>query len=510
MEQTGSQSRVASKQEGRQVGQMTVASSSSIAAVSRIGSWIPATGIRLSAVLALTAVALADAGGVGSPGPGDFDASGTVDMADQQLFFEAFGSGNPLYDLTADGRVDLEDLFALAELTRPAPGDFDGSGTVDLADQQLFFEAFGGVDPLYDLTADGRVDLEDLYALAELTRIPPAPGDFDGSGTVDLADQRLFFEAFGGADALYDLTVDGRVGLEDFHVLAELTSLGGRQLEGAEGPAGADEPTEPRYAVRLTGEAVYVTLPDYTIEVSHGSPFGITSFRLTGQPVDFVEAQLPLADWEWFWFGAPGPGRANRSIKLLQEEWGIPQIEQREDLVVLTYRRGDVLRPGIAVEVVFRLSALGSLFDVTYTIDNQSNRTLRAPYVMVGFPGFANHRWVSEVATAMEQRQTSYTSFLIEARELNKQEYLLLRHDVTPAPGKRESLRGGVTITAGRRTFTLSSSFLSVGDEVAAYSAHTNKDRYLTSHLYVTAGDIPSGGRRSLTVDYVATARVID
>ena len=55
---------------------------------------------------------------------------------------------------------------------------------------------------------------------------------------------------------------------------------------------------------------MYVTLPDYTIEVSHGSPFGITSFRLTGQPVDFVEAQLPLADWEWFWFGAPGPGRA--------------------------------------------------------------------------------------------------------------------------------------------------------------------------------------------------------
>ena len=101
-----------------------------------------------------------------------------------------------------------------------------------------------------------------------MTRIPPAPGDFDGSGTVDLADQRLFFEAFGGADALYDLTVDGRVGLEDFHVLAELTSLGGRQLEGAEGPAGADEPTEPRYAVRLTGEAVRITFPDYTIKVS--------------------------------------------------------------------------------------------------------------------------------------------------------------------------------------------------------------------------------------------------
>jgi hypothetical protein len=255
---------------------------------------------------------------------------------------------------------------------------------------------------------------------------------------------------------------------------------------------------------------VRVTFPDYTIEVSHGSPFGITSLQLTRQFVNFADAQLPLADWEWFWFGVPGRGRPDRSIKLLQAEWGLPLIEQREDLVSLTYRRSDVLLEGVAVEVVFLLSALRSQFDVTYTIDNQSDRILPAPYVMVGFPGFANHRWVSAVASAHEERQTAYSSFWVEARELSLQDYLLLRHDVAPEPGREQELKGEVVISQGSRVFTLSSSFLSQGEELAVYSAHTNKDHYLTSHLYLTNRDLPSGSSRSMTIHYVAGVAVID
>ncbi|HIM55314.1 MAG TPA: hypothetical protein EYM39_01295 [Candidatus Latescibacteria bacterium] len=85
-----------------------------LAAMIGAGSLIPATGIRLSAALTLAVVALADAEDGGSPAAGDFDASGTVDLADHQLFLEAFGSADSLYDLNADGRVDLEDFFALA------------------------------------------------------------------------------------------------------------------------------------------------------------------------------------------------------------------------------------------------------------------------------------------------------------------------------------------------------------------------------------------------------------
>ena len=436
--------------------------------VARARSWIPSAGTRLGAALTLAVVA----GGV---------------------FADAAGS--PL----------------------SVPGDFDANGTVDMADHELFREAFGGTDSLYDLNADGRVDLEDFYALAELTHLPPAPGDFDASGTVDMTDHELFREAFGGPDSLYDLNADGRVDLEDFYLLVELSRPGEGQPptgeaaeEAAEEAGETGEPPGPLYTLQLTGEAVRVTFPYYTVEVSHGSPFGITSLRLEGQPVDFADAQLPLADWEWFWFGEPGRGRTDQSIKLLQAEWGLPQIEQREDLVILTYRRTDVLLVGLAVEVVFRFSALHSQFDVTYTIDNRSGRALEAPYIMVGFPGFANNRWVSQVVSARENRQTPYGSFLVEARESGLQEYLLLRHDVALKPGKPDPLRGDVVITFGRRAFTLSSFFFSLGREVTLYSAHTNKDRYLTSHLYVTNPDIASGGRRSLTVHYLATVAEID
>ena len=63
-----------------------------LAAMIRAGSLIPATGIRLSAALTLAVVALAGAGDGGSSAAGDFDASGTVDLADHPLFLEGFGS----------------------------------------------------------------------------------------------------------------------------------------------------------------------------------------------------------------------------------------------------------------------------------------------------------------------------------------------------------------------------------------------------------------------------------
>ena len=93
---------------------------------------------------------------------------------------------------------------------------------------------------------------------------------------------------------------------------------------------------------------------------------------------------------------------------------------------------------------------------------------------------------------------------------MSLQEYLLLRHDVVPKPGREQELKGEVVISLGSRAFTLSSSFLSQGEEIAVYSAHTNKEHYLTSHLYLTNRDLPSGSSRSMPIHYVAGVAAID
>ena len=336
-------------------------------------------------------------------------------------------------------------------------------------------------------------------------------GDFDASGAVDIADFLMFREAYGGTDLKYDLDGDGRVGLLDLFVIADLVEGVLTALPPATDahPDLLPQKSAPARTVVLNRGEARITFPDYAIVVSHGNPFGITSLKLTEQPVDFANGELPLADWEWFWYEDPQL-KARSSVKLLQADWGFPRVEESDEAVVLSYRRFDDLRKGIELEVVFRLSAARPQFDVTYTIRNNSESSLTAPYVMLGFPGFANHRWVSGVANAEADRKPripSY-SFLTEALGQDREEYLLLRHDVRPEPGEIESLRGDVAMTFAGQVYTLSSFFLSMGQDARLYSAHTNKPRYLTSHLYVTTRDIAVGASRTLTVLYIAAAGV--
>ena len=47
------------------------------------------------------------------------------------------------------------------------PGDFNDNGSVDFVDFSLLLEAFGSVDPRFDLNGSGRVDFEDLFLFAD-------------------------------------------------------------------------------------------------------------------------------------------------------------------------------------------------------------------------------------------------------------------------------------------------------------------------------------------------------
>ena len=123
---------------------------------------------------------------------------------------------------------------------------------------------------------------------------------------------------------------------------------------------------------------------------------------------------------------------------------------------------------------------------------------------MIGFPGFSNYEQVSSVETALETRVTAspYTNFRDEAIAVNRAEYLLLRHNVSPRSGSLEVLKGVVSIKEASRIFTLESSFVPDKTYSQVYSAHVNKPAYLTSHIYAFLTDIPNGEERRITIHY--------
>jgi hypothetical protein len=317
-----------------------------------------------------------------------------------------------------------------------------------------------------------------------------APGDFDASGRVDLDDLALLRQAMGGDDSLYDLDQSGRVGMQDLFRFAELVEV----LLPLPTPERFD------YSARTTREAFTLSTQQYNVQINHATPFGISSLRLSEQGPDFANKSLPLADWEWLWYRAP----ALRHHKLLEMDWGQPEVEQFQERVEVTYRQ-PLSRNGIVAEVRYTFHAREPSFHVVYSILNGSPRKMTDVYVMLGLPGFSNHAYVTSVETARQKRLPRWPSQAFEAEAFvqNIPEYLLLRHDV--AAGISQGLKGSVTMESEDQAYRLSSYFLSDAGIRSVYSAHTNKPRYLTSHLYATLGEIPPLKSRSVTIHHALT-----
>lgn len=258
------------------------------------------------------------------------------------------------------------------------------------------------------------------------------------------------------------------------------------------------------YTVRLSGRRVTAILPSYSAIIDGAPPFGLRSLRLHGQPMDFVHPDLVAGDWEWFWY-QQRPGAAGQtSVKLLTADWGAPTVEEGPSGVSVTYRLQDIPTPGLELSARFELWASGPYLEAAYTVRNRSPRAVTAPYVMVGFPGFAEGGRVVEVADARQRRVPSqpHSTFGEEAAALGRPEYLLLRDDVDPRTASR-GLRSEVRLEAGGLDYVIRAyCFRPAASLSRIYSAHTNKPQYLTSHLYATFADLPPGQSRSLNVLY--------
>lgn len=318
-----------------------------------------------------------------------------------------------------------------------------------------------------------------------------AAADFDGNGRVDLDDLLLLQQAVGGTEVRFDLDGSGRVDAGDLFGFADAIGSIGQPLW--------PEQATP-YTARTGRQELILSMPQYSVRVRHGMPFGISSLKHRGQLTDFAHPDLPLADWEWLWYGTTGIGQ--RRHKLLEQDWGLPVIRKLPDRLEALYTL-PVSRNGVVAKVRYVFAVASPSFHVTYSVFNGSPRKLTGVYLMLGLPGFSNHGHITGVASAQAQRAPVFPAdeFLSEAALRNQPEYLLLRHDARRDAA--EGLKGSLQLRDNDKTFQLSSYYLSSPADVSVYSAHTNKPRYLTSHLYARTGNLEPRQRRSLTIHHV-------
>ncbi len=412
-------------------------------------------------------------------------------------------------------------------------GDFDDNGGVDFVDFSLFMEAFGSVDPRFDLNGSGRVDFEDLFLFAdrfgEGTVLERARHDSVFAARLDSIVQRVLAVAKGdtAATPLPPIAAsDSSEAPQEVEpaVPEEVESAVPEEVESAVPeevePAVPEEvepavPEEvesavqeeilpPRYHIVRDGPRIRIFMPAYTIAIQRASPFGIVSLKLNGQTPDFAHPELPLGDWEWFWYRQAGTEDQWLAAKLLQEEWGEPEIVEESDRILLRYQRKNTTEEGADLAVTYRLPLVGSRFGIDYAVVNRTQSWFEEPYIMVGFPGFSNQGFVEEVADAVATRPATppHTNFQQEANQQSGPEILLLRHDVDPAAANSGSLEGTVRLRFGTSTYRLTTTFTPDAQTVWVYSAHTNKPLYLTSHLYAFLQTLESGVGTQLAVEY--------
>lgn len=267
---------------------------------------------------------------------------------------------------------------------------------------------------------------------------------------------------------------------------------------------GSDSPATP---VGTDGEIhqgtarTVVAYPGYRAVVRHGSPFGLTSLALTGQPGDFAHPSLPLSDWEWFWYDVDGREAVEKRSKLLQANWGAPAIERHDGAIHIGFSRRDVVLPGIDLDVTFRFRP-AARFEVDYTISNAGADSVPLPYSMLGFPGFTNRKRISVVATNEEPRYVDdgFDSFWEEAQADGRSEYVLSQDAADEVQGQPLKAMAAYSILGA--SYRLQAQYLAPAPVTAVHSAHVNKPAYLTSHLYISMADLAPGQRITHTVEY--------
>lgn len=170
-------------------------------------------------------------------GLGDMNINSQLDTTDISLFRNMLYAQNsqfaPMADVTADGRIDNRDLFALDDSLTGASqavwdaydsvlrlrGDFDTSGQTTASDFVALRSAFGTPSWLYDLNVDGAVNTADLQTfITEVVRT--VPGDYNFDGAVDAADYSVWRDSSGGIGAalVADGDFDGDVDSADLAV----------------------------------------------------------------------------------------------------------------------------------------------------------------------------------------------------------------------------------------------------------------------------------------------------
>lgn len=244
---------------------------------------------------------------------------------------------------------------------------------------------------------------------------------------------------------------------------------------------------------------------------------GIVSLKSKGQVNDFAHLAVtdapnslpfPLGDWEWFWlefFSEDEKPQVDPiREKVMVTPWARPIARENDAWTVLNFEKPDVLKPGVTLRQDFYLNTQLPEFDVHYVIRNDTDDWLRGPYVMVGFPGFMNNRVVVAVETSTHRHAPDpvFSSYFDESIARGLYQYTLIRHDVFPR-SRIEELRGSITVEEPGKQFILTSTFTPDEAMNHVYSAHTNKQVYLTSHLYVFFNDIPPGQSRSVVVHNV-------
>ncbi|NKB66890.1 MAG: hypothetical protein GKR89_07515 [Candidatus Latescibacteria bacterium] len=230
---------------------------------------------------------------------------------------------------------------------------------------------------------------------------------------------------------------------------------------------------------------------------------------MTDQDTNFANTMKPLGDWEWFWFEHPADGRRRRIKLIYPGGWQGPVIVQGDSTVVVRFDRRDVLEPGIDLEVEFILQRWRPALEACYTVVNGSTVTLQRPYVMVGFPGFGNHRRIGAVATARQRLLAPLAdgNFRAQVQRLRLAELLLLRDDRPLPRSSPDTLSASVTIAEEREVVELRSLAVLDTSYTQAYSAHTIKPDYLSSHLYGYSRDMRPGQRRTLVVRHELVRR---
>ena len=309
-----------------------------------------------------------------------------------------------------------------------------------------------------------------------------ARSDFNGDGIVDLQDVTLFRAHFGGDDPLFDLDGDGRVTLRDFFIFAD--------------DFVRHDPLA--FLVDVATERTIIETDLMLMEVGHGPPFGISSLRLKSHDFEFAHSELPLADWEWLWVTLDD---SLLTIKLLDQAWPAPEIIRDPDCLVVTFSMNGLFSMDVDAKVVFTVPRDRAGFSVDYTTQNNSTASLKAPYAMIGFPGFSNQLLVNEV-NLVERAAYSvhpHPNFRAEGITRNK-EYRLLGHSVLGV--KMDPLTSAVVANLDDRSYRLSTTFFPPGDLTKWLAKHVNKPSYLTSHMYVTMPNLDAGRERVLTVSY--------